>query len=307
MMELPAASCSVLARDRAEPVRASALARSRFMLIEVPGPWGRAALTESRLDPDLAGKLAGRAEQAGVRIILIRRPGQRPPGGTASGGPAWALADTSPGAELIQWGRWPDPADLLGLDLATRITDAARSSGPQRVALACTNAKRDRCCALLGRPVAAAIAAAGGWDAWECSHLGGHRFAANLLLLPAGHMFGQLGPDSAVAVLRRFEQGEILLRHHRGRCGQRPEVQAALHTAAVRLGDARVAAVLARSWRPAGDGWEVDVTHWPAHGQPATYQVRITGTELPPAALSCADQVLKPAVRYDETGFRRVR
>ena len=306
-VELPAASCSVLARDRQEAVQASALTSSRFLLLEVPGPWGRSALTESQLDPGVAQRLAGQAESAGARIILIRRPGRPPSARAAAPGPAWAVADTSPGIELIQWGSWLDPADLLGIDLGARLTTAARSSGPQRVALVCTNARRDRCCALLGRPVAAAVAAAPGWDTWECSHLGGHRFAANLLLLPAGQMFGQLGPESAVAVLRRFDKGEIVLRHHRGRCGQLPVVQAALHAAADRLGDSRVGAVTARSWRVAGAAWQVEVTHWPDRGQPATYQLRMTRAEQEPAALSCADQELKPAVHYSVAGFTRLR
>jgi len=82
-VELPAASCSVLARGRQEPVQASALASSRFLLLEVPGPWGRSALTESQLDPGVAQRLAGQAESAGARIILIRRPGRLPPAAAA--------------------------------------------------------------------------------------------------------------------------------------------------------------------------------------------------------------------------------
>ncbi len=50
---------------------------------------------------------------------------------------------------------------------------------PRSAAGACPPVK---CCAdatlMRGRPVAAAIADATGWDAWESSHLGGHRFAA---------------------------------------------------------------------------------------------------------------------------------
>jgi len=305
-VQLPVASCSAAARARAEPVQASALTASRFLLLEVPGPWGRSALTESQLDRAVAKRLASQGEAAGVRILLIRRPGRRPAGHATDPGRAWALADTSPDAGHIQWGHWPDPADLLAIDLAASLTAAAASSGPQQVALVCTNAKRDRCCALLGRPVAAAVAAAGGWDAWECSHLGGHRFAASLLLLPAGQMFGQLDPEAAVTVLRRFEQGEIVLDHHRGRCGQPPVVQAALHAAAVRLDDARAGAMQVHSWQPAGSDWEIEVAHVPDRDQFAAYLIRMTGTELAPAAMSCADQMLKPSVRYDVTSFRRL-
>ncbi len=45
------------------------------------------------------------------------------------------------------------------------------------LALVCTNGKRDRCCALLGRPLAAELASSGVEGVWEVTHLGGHRFS----------------------------------------------------------------------------------------------------------------------------------
>jgi hypothetical protein len=154
---------------------------------------------------------------------------------------------------------WQRPADLLGLDLAAAVPAWAGETGPQRVALVCTNGKRDRCCAVRGRPVAAAIADATGWDAWESSHLGGHRFAATALLLPSGEMFGQFEPESAVEVLRQFDAGRIVPAHYRGQCAQPLAAQAALHTAAVRLGDCRRGAIEVVALRPglagAGTGW----------------------------------------------------
>ncbi len=145
----------------------------------------------------------------------------------------------------------------------------------------CTNGKRDQCCALRGRPVAGAIADGTDWDTWECSHLGGHRFAATMMLLPTGDMFGWLDEESAVEVTRRFDAGLLVLPHYRGRCGQPEQVQAALHAAALRLGDSRrgVLAVSGVRPSPAGPGadagcarggrraaeaevrWEVDVVH----------------------------------------------
>ncbi len=68
------------------------------------------------------------------------------------------------------------------------------------MALVCTHGRHDVCCAVRGRPVAAALAAAAtGWDVWECSHVGGDRFAANVLLVPSGELFGSL--DEATAVV----------------------------------------------------------------------------------------------------------
>ena len=146
---------------------------------------------------------------------------------------------------------------LLDLDLTAAIPGPADAAGPQRLALVCTNGKRDQCCALRGRPVAAAIADATDWDTWECSHLGGHRFAATMMLLPTGDMFGWLDPESALEVMKRFDLGQLMLSHYRGRSGQSFPEQAALHATAVRLGtSARRARRLPHAYpaRPPGAG-----------------------------------------------------
>jgi Sucrase/ferredoxin-like len=194
----------------------------------------------------------------------------------------------------------------------------------------CTNGKRDRCCAVRGRPVAAAIADATGWDTWESSHLGGHRFAATALLLPSGDMFGQLDPESAVEVLRQFDAGRIVPAHYRGQCAQPLAAQAALHTAAVRLGDFRRGAIevvslrpglagagtgwpeAATGSRPAADLWEVEVVHRADDGGAESdpgpaYRVTMAGTRLAPALLSCGDTEPKAEVRYEAIAFTRIR
>jgi sucrase/ferredoxin-like protein len=330
--------CADATLMRGEPIAASALHCRRFLLLEVPGPWGRSALDESHMEAGVARGLADAADANDVRVVLIRRPGRHPGAGDQPRNLAWAIADTSPGTEGVWWGSWQRPADLLGLDLAAALPASARGTGPQRVALVCTNGKRDRCCAVRGRPVAAAIADATGWDAWESSHLGGHRFAATALLLPSGDMFGQLAPDSAVEVLRQFDAGRIVPAHYRGQCAQPVAAQAALHTAAVRLGDFRRGAIEVASLRPglagagtgwpqtaeagwpalggsaatgqaAADLWEVEVVHRAEDGGPETaaYRVAMTGTRLAPALLSCGDTEPKAEVRYEAIGFTRIR
>jgi hypothetical protein len=79
------------------------------------------------------------------------------------------------------------PAHLPGTPLPT----------PGSAALVCTNAKRDQCCAVLGRPLAAmmATAASQNTQVWETSHTGGHRFAPTFVSLPDGYLYG--GPDAA--------------------------------------------------------------------------------------------------------------
>jgi hypothetical protein len=322
-LSAPALSrCADAAQTRGETITASAVPYRRYLLIEVPGSWGQSALDERNFDPGTARRLTDAAADADLNVLLIRRPGRPAEGaaGAANGGPrAWALADTRPGTERVQWGSWTRPEDLRDLDLAADIPVTAARSGPQRLALICTNGKRDLCCAVRGRPVAHALAATGSWDSWECSHLGGHRFAATMMLLPTGDMFGWLDPHSAVAVVERFDAGQFLLPHYRGRSGQPLPVQAALHAAAVRLGDSRRQAfevTLARRLppgpcAPAGDQpaeadrWEVVVRHQAQPGHAVTYRVTVAGAVPSPALLSCSDDLPRAEVRYTSVSLSR--
>jgi sucrase/ferredoxin-like protein len=310
--------CADAARVRGEPLQASAVRYSRFLLLEVPGPWGTSALEGRHLEAGVARRLGRAAADSGTHVLLIRRAGRQPSAAQGARPLAWAIADTTAGVERVQWGSWRDPAELPGLDLAAALP--AGVTGPQSLALVCTNGKRDQCCAVRGRPVAAALAAAG-WDTWECSHLGGHRFAATMMLLPTGDMFGWLDPESAVAVMRRFDAGELVPSHYRGRCGQPAPVQAALHAAAVRLGDFRRGAIRASGVRPLpadGDGgrpaqaaedggrWEVEIVHRAARGQETAHHVVVTGSALAPTFLSCGDGHPKAEIHYEARSFSRI-
>jgi len=305
--------CADAARMRGEPLTGSAVRHRRFLLLEVPGPWGKSALDGKHMDGEVAGPLASAASAAGAHILLIRRPGRHPAVDQADSQRvmAWALAETAPGAETVLWGSSRGPADLLGLDLTAEIDAKAQATGPQRLALVCTNGKRDQCCAINGRPVAEALATTG-WDTWECSHLGGHRFAATVLLLPTGDMFGRLDPKSALEVVRRFDAGQLMLSHHRGRAGQPAPVQAALHAAAVRLGDVRRGAVQVSSACPVpaaddADSWEVEISHRVEHGPGAAYRMIVVGSRLAPAFLSCRDNSPKAEIRYEVLSFTRTQ
>jgi Sucrase/ferredoxin-like len=219
--------CSVRALARGDSVVATASPVQRWVLIEQPGPWGREALTESRFDAAVAPRLAARARAENVRLLLVRRPGDR----LADSGRRWAYADSRPGREGLWWSVRADDADLLTApwdgsvgELSTRPTY-----------LVCTHGGHDACCALRGRPLARALPAPGPADVWECSHLGGDRFAANVVVLPHGFYYGQVPGDGAELVAAH-ERGEVALPWLRGRAGVPAPGQAAQHAARAELG-----------------------------------------------------------------------
>jgi hypothetical protein len=62
---------------------------------------------------------------------------------------------------------------------------------------------------------------------WECSHIGGHRFAPVSLTLPLGAVHGRLDVDSALTVFENAVTGRVVLDRLRGRTGLVPAHQVA--------------------------------------------------------------------------------
>lgn len=218
--------CSVQALLRGDSPTATAPPARRWLLIEQPGPWGRDALLESRFDPHVASRLARRARESGVRIQMVRRPGER----LADSGRQWALADTAPGRETVWWSTRTADAELLDVPWDGSVGIA--SSAPTY--LVCTHGAHDVCCAVRGRPLARSLPADPA-DVWETSHLGGDRFAANVLVLPYGHVYGQV-PGDGEELVYAAEQGQVVLPWLRGRAGLAASAQAAQQHARTELG-----------------------------------------------------------------------
>jgi len=224
---LDAARCSVQALARGDSGMATASPVQRWLLVEQPGPWGRDALLQSRFDARIAPLLAERARREDVRVLLVRRPGDR----LADAGGRWAYADSRSGREGLWWSVRTSDADLLTAPWDGSVGERAE----QPVYLVCTHGGHDACCALRGRPLARAMPAPGPADVWECSHLGGDRFAANVVVLPHGFYYGQVPGDGGLLVAAH-EQGQVALAWLRGRAGLPAHVQAAQHGAREELG-----------------------------------------------------------------------
>ena len=223
---LDPARCSVQALARGDSPVATAPPAQRWLLVEQPGPWGREALLQSRFDATVAPALAARARAENVRLLMIRRPDGR----LSETGSRWAVVDARPGCERLTWAVRRDDAELLEVPWDGSVGTPAE----RPVYLVCAHGGHDACCALRGRPLARALPADSPDDVWECSHLGGDRFAANVLVLPHGFYYGQVPGDGAelVAAHRR---GEVALPWLRGRAGVAAPAQAAQHLAREKL------------------------------------------------------------------------
>ncbi len=274
--EQNATRCSFTARDRGDPMVGSAAPGLGVLLVEQPGPWGRLALVSSQLDRQVGAELSRRAVHRGLRVLLVRRPGRARPRSRRR----WALADCRPGHETTWWGDFGDDADLLQLPLDG-------SAGEQSAAstyLVCTHGRHDACCAIRGRPVAAALAAARPDQVWECSHVGGDRFATNLVALPHGLYYGRVEDTDTAAVAAAQESGKVHLPLLRGRMSSSPVAQAAEHHARNELGIDDIDALHPLSTKVVSTGlYEVVLGH-----RPRDLLVSVEPSATPePALLTC--------------------
>ncbi|SEM45521.1 sucrase ferredoxin [Rhodococcus maanshanensis] len=208
-----------------------------WILIEHPGPWPASA-PESVLPAFVSQRLDAVAGR--LRVLLIRRPrARRVPD------PLCVISWSNGTRHWMREKRVRDYRELDGLDFGSIAAGVEPDFGVERrvpLVAVCTHGKKDACCAELGRPVLAALSATDA-DLWECTHVGGDRFAANVVAFPHGLYFSRLGGDSAREAVAAFLDGSIALPHFRGRSTLSQPAQVAEHAVRELTGIMRIDAL----------------------------------------------------------------
>ena len=190
--------CAPASLERLEPQAGTASTIRSFLLVQCEGPWGADVPLDSRVP---AGVKSWLSVQRDWRTLFIRR------GAPSATTRVFAARDGKIGTAELD-----DIRDVARLDLAS-LTPYDR-----RLYLVCTHGRHDACCAELGRPVWQAVAEAAPDETWQVSHIGGDRFAANVLVLPDGLYYGRLSSADAERFVAADRAGRLDLAHLRGRC-----------------------------------------------------------------------------------------
>ena len=212
------ARCSELSLALGEPLGATATTAREWLLVEVRGGWSREVTGPDALPEPVHEAISDwLARTPESRLLFVRRL-DRPEGRLL----AFRVRADESVAEVrrLEFDRLED---LVRLELAV-----AGEPSTLPLVLVCGHGSRDPCCARHGTAVfGALVPVLGEEQLWLSSHQGGHRFAANVLVLPAGLQLGRVEPADAQRVIAVALGGRIVLSRYRGRTWYERPVQAA--------------------------------------------------------------------------------
>lgn len=274
--------CSALAEELGEPMAGTLDQRRRWLLIEDRSAWGAEAVRDV-LGPDEADL----AKRLALRVVLVRRREDDP---TNDAVRRVMLVDTVTREMAVRF-----VAAMGDVSVEEAASEPVGEFGPPFSApifLVCTNGKRDSCCALRGRALVGALARDHADGTWECTHLGGHRFAGNLVCLPDGIVYGRVGALDGPRLAADYLAGRVDPSLMRGRSAWPAPAQVAEVALRQRLGlrgleDVRLLAT-------GGDGARAMITM--STGDGAEHRLELLAERAePPRPISCrADELEQP-------------
>ena len=212
--------CSDAARLRDDDNIATAARVDVWILVELPITWGRDPITEAAL-PQVTRNALHRTshEIPRCRVVFIRKRVE------ALGPTRVYVVRSGPriGMTQLDLDAIDDVATVPFLSIANDVMAPAAKP----LVLVCTHGQHDSCCGRRGYPLFDALRKRDDLEVWQCSHIGGDRFAANAVVLPWGIYYGPVEPRDANALADTLLRDEIFLDGYRGRSSLSRPVQAA--------------------------------------------------------------------------------
>ncbi len=282
--------CADLARENGEPLGATASRIDHWFLIEYRGLWTHDAVAGSGLSDQVKDRLREQVRAVpNGRLLFVRRPDRRRAETLVA-----FTADSRAGNERLRRFDLESHESLREVDLLDE-DGGARVEHP--LFLICTHGKHDPCCARYGRPLYEGLRDEAEEDwVWQTTHIGGDRFAGNLVCLPEGVYYGRADRIDAAGILDEHLGGRVSLDLYRGRSIYPFAVQAAERAVREETGLTGIHDVVLRRAEQDGESWQVTFL---AGGTEHEVDVRAELGDL--TFLTCTAPAVKRPVRYVAT------
>ncbi len=250
--------CADVSGAASEDLAATASRVDRWVLVEYRGLWDRDVLGGSLLSAPLKAHLRDQLARLGhARLLFVKRPERR-----SHKRRMLYVGSCRPGEERFYALEFDRHDDLVDYDFAAALLDGGTPGVPVEHPLfvVCTHGKRDRCCAKYGRPLYDQMKTKVDPEwVWQSTHVGGDRFAGNLVVLPEGLYFGRVGEPDLGPILDDYFDGRINLERYRGRSAYTFAVQAADHAVREKTGATGIGDVEFVGVKREGEGWVVSL------------------------------------------------
>lgn len=186
--------------------------RRAWLLIQDHSAWAIQAYAGSDIPASVRDHLEPYFGREKPSILLVRNSDEK----HLTTKKAFVVVSRNARAELYEFD-WVHVEDLLVLPYAEILEGSYSGQRADPIYLVCTHGKRDKCCAKYGKPVYDYLRERVGDRVWRASHVGGDRFAANLVCLPHSLYYGRVSPEKAYELVQKYELGELELESMRGR------------------------------------------------------------------------------------------
>jgi hypothetical protein len=217
--------CSELSRGIAEKSYGTASTGDFWLLLEYPLAWGARAFEESRLSAAIKLHLRKFLKSVPRARLLFIKQG-RDCGDRVS---LFIVRCRETDPFVIRF-ELEDYGQLVDIDLVSIAAKQLPKGGRitrDPLFLVCTHGRRDKCCAKFGLPLFKSLGEEAGTSVWQSSHVGGDRFAANLVCFPHGLFYSHMTGDAGRFAAQEYREGRLVVENYRGRACYSHPLQAA--------------------------------------------------------------------------------
>jgi hypothetical protein len=224
-MSQPVFYCALSSREAVEKTYGTASVGDTWLLVEYRQAWGAKAFQESALEPEVKKHLSRALKSLpSARLLFIKQDRPRPLHLN------FFIVRCRERNPFIVKFQFDDYRELLKIDIARVAAERAVGAGllvTEPLMLVCTHGRRDKCCAKFGYPLYKSLSSYAGESVWQSSHVGGDRFAANLVCFPHGLFYAHVTDEAARTIVDAYRKDSLVLDNYRGRACYPYPVQAA--------------------------------------------------------------------------------